>query len=109
MSEIRIGISGWTYKPWRRVFYPKGLVQKRELAYASRQINSIKINGTFYSLQRPSSFKKWADKTLDNFLFSLNGPKYITHIKKMKDIRQPLANFFASGPLVFGKKLGPIL
>ena len=107
--EIRIGISGWTYAPWRGVFYPKGLVQKRELEYASRQMNSIEINGTFYSLQRPESFDKWAAQVPDDFVFSLKGPKYITHMKKLADIRQPLANFFASGPLKLGKKLGPIL
>ena len=108
-SELRIGISGWTYAPWRGVFYPKGLVQKRELEYASRQMNSIEINGTFYSLQRPESFKKWAAETPDDFLFSVKGPKYITHMKKLTDVWQPLANFFASGLLLLGKKLGPIL
>jgi uncharacterized protein YecE (DUF72 family) len=107
--ELRIGISGWTYAPWRGAFYPKGLVQKRELEYASRQLNSIEINGTFYSLQRPESFKKWAAETPDDFLFSVKGPKYITHMKKLADVWQPLANFFASGPLLLGKKLGPIL
>jgi uncharacterized protein YecE (DUF72 family) len=109
MTECRIGISGWTYKPWRGVFYPKGLVQKRELEYASRQLNSIEINGTFYSLQRPASFRKWVDETPDDFLFSVKGPKYLTHMKKLNDIRQPLANFFASGVLLLGKKLGPVL
>jgi uncharacterized protein YecE (DUF72 family) len=108
-TELRIGISGWTYAPWRGVFYPKGLVQKRELEYASRQMNSIEINGTFYSLQRPESFEKWAAATPDDFLFSVKGPKYITHMKKLADVRQPLANFFASGPLKLGKKFGPIL
>jgi uncharacterized protein YecE (DUF72 family) len=109
MSECRIGISGWRYEPWRGVFYPKGLQQRRELEYASQQINSIEINGTFYSLQRPASFKKWYDETPDDFLFSVKGPKYLTHMKKLSDIRQPLANFFASGVLLLGKKLGPIL
>lgn len=109
MSECRVGISGWTYKPWRGAFYPKGLQQRRELEYASRQMNSIEINGTFYSLQRPASFKKWYDETPDDFLFAVKGPRYITHMKKLKDIRQPLANFFASGVLRLGRKLGPIL
>jgi uncharacterized protein YecE (DUF72 family) len=108
-GEMRIGISGWTYAPWRGVFYPKGLVQKRELEYASSQMNSIEINGTFYSLQRPDSFEKWAGQTPDDFLFSVKGPKYITHMKKLTDVRQPLANFFAAGVLKLGKKLGPIL
>ena len=109
MSECRIGISGWLYGPWRGVFYPKGLQQRRELEYASRQMNSIEINGTFYSLQRPASFKKWHDETPDDFVFAVKGPKYLTHMKKLSDIRQPLANFFASGVLLLGKKLGPIL
>ena len=108
-TQLRIGISGWTYAPWRGVFYPKDLTQKRELEYASRQLNSIEINGTFYSLQRPESFEKWAAQTPDDFLFSVKGPKYITHVKKITDVRQPLANFFASGPLKLGKKLGPFL
>ena len=109
MSEVRIGISGWRYEPWRGVFYPKGLQQRRELEYASRQMNSIEINGTFYSLQRPTSFRKWYDETPDDFLLAVKGPKYLTHMKKLSDIRQPLANFFASGVLMLGKKLGPIL
>jgi len=109
MSEVRIGISGWRYEPWRGVFYPKGLQQRLELEYASRQMNSIEINGTFYSLQRPASFKRWYDETPDDFVFAVKGPKYLTHMKKLTDIRQPLANFFASGVLLLGKKLGPVL
>ncbi|HVF46674.1 MAG TPA: DUF72 domain-containing protein, partial [Pyrinomonadaceae bacterium] len=109
MSNIRIGISGWAYKEWRGVFYPKGLLQKGELAYASRQINSIEINGTFYSLQTPDSFRKWRDATPDDFLFAVKGSKFITHRKKLNDVRGALANFFASGVLLLGEKLGPIL
>ena len=108
-SQLRIGISGWNYESWRGEFYPRGLVQKRELEYASRQLNSIEINGTFYSLQRPKSFRKWHDETPDDFLFAVKGSKYLTHRKALKDVRQPLANFFASGVLLLGKKLGPIL
>ena len=109
MGNVRIGISGWRYEPWRGVFYPKGLQQRRELEYATRQMNSIEINGTFYSLQRPASFKKWYEETPDDFVFAVKGSRYITHMKKLSDIRQPLANFFASGLLLLGKKLGPIL
>ena len=109
MRELRIGISGWQYKPWRGVFYPKGLPQRRELQYASRQLNSIELNGSFYSLQTPSSYKKWSEATPDDFLFAIKGSKYITHMKKLKDVRVPLANFFASGVFALGKKLGPIL
>lgn len=109
MTELRIGISGWTYEPWRGVFYPEGLVQKRELEFASRQLNSIEINGTFYSLQSPASYKKWAGETPEDFIFSVKGPKYISHQKRLQDVRVPLANFFASGVLLLGKRMGPIL
>lgn len=108
-DELRIGISGWAYDFWRGEFYPKGLPQKRELEYASRQMNSIEINGTFYSLQRPASFQKWHDETPDEFVFSVKGGMYLTHRKRLTDVRQPLANFFASGILQLGRKLGPIL
>jgi uncharacterized protein YecE (DUF72 family) len=109
ISDLHIGISGWSYKFWRGEFYPKDLVQKRELEFASRQMNSIEINGTFYSLQRPASYKKWHDETPEDFIFAVKGGMYLTHRKRLSDIRQPLANFFASGILLLGKKLGPIL
>jgi uncharacterized protein YecE (DUF72 family) len=106
---VRAGISGWTYKPWRGVFYPKDLVQKRELAFASEHFRSIEINGTFYSLQTPKSFKRWADETPDDFIFSVKAPRYITHIRRLKDVEKPLANFLGSGLLALGRKLGPTL
>ena len=108
-SQTRIGISGWAYDFWRGEFYPKGLLQRRELEYASRQMNSIEINGSFYSLQRPASYQKWHDQTPEGFVFAVKGGMYLTHRKRLVDIRQPLANFFASGVLLLGKKLGPIL
>ena len=108
-GQIRIGISGWRYVPWRGTFYPKGLRQADELQYASRQLNFDEINGTFYSLQRPSSFQDWYDSTPDDFLFSVKGPRFITHMKKLKDVEAPLANFFASGVLALGNKFGPML
>ena len=104
-----IGISGWTYKGWRGVFYPKDLAQHRELAHASRVFNSIEINGTHYSLQRPSSFEKWRAETPADFLFSIKGSRFITHMKKLGDVDEALANFFASGVLALGEKLGPFL
>src|SRR5688572_23137543 len=107
--QTRIGISGWTYGPWRWVFYPKGLAQKRELEFASRQLNSIEINGSFYSLQRPSSYQAWHDATPDDFVFSVKGARFITHMKKLRDVEAPVANFFASGVLCLRNKLGPIL
>jgi uncharacterized protein YecE (DUF72 family) len=109
MSSIRIGISGWTYPPWRGVFFPDGWVQKRELEYASRQVNSIEINGSFYSLQRPSSYRAWYEATPSGFVFSVKGGRFITHLKRLKDVEAPLANFFASGILCLREKLGPIL
>lgn len=109
MADTRIGISGWTYAPWRGTFYPKGLKQKDELAHASRQLNSIEINGTFYSLQRPTSFAAWAEQTPDDFVFSVKGGRYITHMRKLRDVNVALANFLASGVLRLGAKLGPIL
>jgi uncharacterized protein YecE (DUF72 family) len=108
-GQVRIGISGWTYKPWRGVFYPKGLAQKKELAHAASLFPSIEINGTFYSLQRPSSFIAWAGQTPDNFVFAIKGSRFITHMRRLRAIEQPLANFFASGLLALGPKLGPIL
>jgi uncharacterized protein YecE (DUF72 family) len=108
-GEIRIGISGWRYAPWRGRFYPKGLPQKGELAYASRMLPTIEINGSFYSLQRPAYYEAWHDETPDDFLFSLKGPRYITHLLRLRDVGAPLANFFASGVFALGAKLGPIL
>jgi uncharacterized protein YecE (DUF72 family) len=108
-TSFRIGISGWTYTPWRGVFYPKDLPQNQELQYASRQVNSIEINGSFYSLQRPSSYQKWYDATPDDFLFSLKGGRFITHMRRLKNVEQPLANFLASGILCLKEKLGPLL
>lgn len=109
MANLRIGISGWTYRPWRGTFYPKGWVQKRELDYASHQVNSVEINGSFYSLQRPSSYQLWHDQTPDNFVFAVKGGRFITHMKRLQNVEVPLANFFASGLLKLGPKLGPIL
>jgi uncharacterized protein YecE (DUF72 family) len=106
---LRIGISGWRYAPWRGVFYPKDLVQKRELEFASRRFDTIEINGSFYSLQHPGSWKRWAAETPDDFVFAVKAPRYITHLRRLRDIEAPLANFFASGVLELGAKLGPIL
>ena len=108
-GKIRIGISGWQYKPWRGVFYPEKLPQKSELNFAANALTSIEINGTFYSLQRPSSFEKWALETPDDFVFSVKAPRYITHIRRLSDVDVPLANFLASGVLLLGKKLAAIL
>jgi uncharacterized protein YecE (DUF72 family) len=108
-GDIRIGISGWTYAPWRGTFYPKGLHQKRELEYAARQFRSIEINGTFYGMQRPDAFAAWSESTPDDFVFAVKAPRFITHIRRLREAETPLANFIASGLLRLGPKLGPIL
>ena len=106
---IRIGISGWRYAPWRGVFYPKGLPQRAELEYAARCFASIEINGSFYSLQTPDSYSAWHGATPDDFVFAVKGPRYLTHILRLRNLDKPLANFLASGVLRLGRKLGPIL
>src|SRR3954468_8339270 len=108
-GQIRIGVSGWRYTPWRGNFYPKGLAQSRELHYASRAFNSIELNGSFYSLQWPTSYAQWADQTPEGFVFAVKGSRYITHMLKLRNIETALANFFASGLFELGDKLGPIL
>ncbi|HLN78753.1 MAG TPA: DUF72 domain-containing protein [Nocardioidaceae bacterium] len=109
MAQIRIGISGWNYPGWRGDFYPKGLVQRRELEYAASKLTSIEINGSFYSLQRPTSYAAWRDQTPDDFVFAVKGGRFITHMKKLAGVETALANFFASGVLALGPKLGPVL
>jgi len=108
-GSIRIGISGWRYPPWRGSFYPPGLPQSQELAYASHQVPTIEINGTFYSLQRPEWFARWRDATPRGFMFSIKGTRYITHRLRLRGIDTALANFLASGLFELGEKLGPIL
>lgn len=108
-AAIRIGISGWRYPPWRGVFYPDDLPHADELAYASHQVPTIEINGTFYSLQRPERFAQWRDATPRGFVFSVKGSRYITHVKRLRDPEEALARFFASGVFELGDKLGPFL
>ncbi|GAA0896037.1 DUF72 domain-containing protein [Pseudonocardia zijingensis] len=109
VAGVWVGTSGWRYPPWRGTFYPPGLAQRRELEHLSRQVTSIEINGSFYSLQRPESYRAWADATPDGFVFSVKGGRFITHMKQLRDVETPLANFFASGVLALGPKLGPVL
>jgi uncharacterized protein YecE (DUF72 family) len=106
---IRIGISGWRYKPWRGVFYPPDLAQARELEFAARAVRTIEINGSFYSLQRPESYQSWYDATPDGFVFAHKGNRYITHVRRLREPEKPLANVFASGVLLLREKLGPFL
>jgi len=109
VATLRIGISGWRYAPWRGVFYPKDLVQRDELSYASRHFPSVELNGSFYSLQRPESYARWRDATPPGFVFAVKGPRFITHIRRLREIEAPLANFFASGVFLLREKFGPIL
>jgi uncharacterized protein YecE (DUF72 family) len=106
---VRVGISGWTYAPWRGVFYPKGLKREEELCYAASHLRSIEINGTFYGMQRPEAFESWAQQVPADFMFAVKAPRYITHILRLKDAQVALANFIASGLLRLGLHLGPVL
>jgi uncharacterized protein YecE (DUF72 family) len=108
-GKVRIGVSGWRYTPWRGNFYPKGLPQSRELAYAAQIFPSIELNGSFYSLQRPSSYAMWAQQTPPGFVFAVKGSRYITHMLRLRNIEAAIANFFASGLFELDEKLGPIL
>jgi uncharacterized protein YecE (DUF72 family) len=108
-GHIRIGLSGWLYPGWRGVFYPKGLRHKDELSYAAQQVDTIEINGTFYSLQRPELFAAWREAVPDGFVFAVKGGRFITHIKRLNGVESALANFFASGVLALHDKLGPFL
>lgn len=109
MSRAFIGISGWSYKHWRGHFYPAGLRQRDELSYAASHLDSIELNGTFYSLQRPDSFRAWHAQTPDGFEFAVKGSRFISHNKKLRGVDTALANFFASGLLLLREKLGPIV
>jgi len=106
---IRIGISGWRYEPWRGVFYPEGLAQRRELEFCAQHFSTLEINGSFYSLQRPEYYEAWYRETPPDFLFSVKGSRYITHMLRLKNIEKPLSNFYASGILNLREKLGPFL
>jgi uncharacterized protein YecE (DUF72 family) len=108
-ARVWISVSGWRYAPWRGVFYPAGLRQADELAYISRQFSSVELNGSFYSLQRPALYEAWREATPSSFVFAVKGGRYVTHMKRLANVEVPLANFFASGILCLGAKLGPLL
>ena len=107
-AQIRVGIGGWTFEPWRGVFYPEGLVQKRELEYASRKLTTIEVNGTFYGSQKPTTFAKWHDETPDDFVFSLKAPRFATNRRVLAGAGETIERFFASGVLELKNKLGPV-
>jgi len=106
---IRVGVGGWTYEPWRGVFYPPGLRQADELKHASRALTAIEINGTFYGSQKPESYRKWHDETPDSFKFSLKGPRFAVNRRVLADAGESIARFFTTGMDRLGDKLGPIL
>ncbi|MET4636844.1 DUF72 domain-containing protein [Mycetocola sp. 2940] len=108
-GRAMVGISGWRYKPWRSVFYPKGLAQKNELAYVAERLDSVEINGSFYSLQTPANYQRWAAEVPDDFVFAVKGSRYLTHLLRLRNAATALPNFFASGLLALGPKLGPVL
>ena len=106
---VRVGISGWRYASWRGDFYPEGLVQRRELAYVGERMPTLELNGSFYSLQRPESYRRWRAEVPEDFVFAVKGSRYITHMLRLRGIETALANFLASGVLALGPQLGPIL
>jgi uncharacterized protein YecE (DUF72 family) len=107
-GTIRVGIGGWTYEPWRGVFYPEGLSQKRELEYASRQLTSIEINGTYYSTFKPTSWAKWREETPDGFVFAVKGSRYCTNRKELAGAGESVARFVGQGLVELRDRLGPI-
>lgn len=108
-GRVRIGVSGWKYARWRGDFYPKGLPQRRELEHIGERFPTVELNGSFYSLQRPESYRRWSAEVPEGFVFAVKGSRYVTHMLRLRDVDQALANFFASGLLALGAKLGPIL
>lgn len=105
----RIGTSGWRYAGWRGDFYPEGLRQRDELRYAAERFTALEINGSFYSLQRPTSYQRWHDETPDGFVLAVKGGRFITHMRRLANAETALANFFGSGVLALGAKTGPFL
>jgi uncharacterized protein YecE (DUF72 family) len=108
-SNIYVGIGGWTYEPWRGVFYPKGLPHARELGYAGEHLTSIEVNGTFYRTQTPATFRKWASEVPEQFVFSLKGPRYAVNRRVLKEAGDSIKRFLDSGVTELGSRLGPLL
>lgn len=108
-AQIRVGIGGWTFEPWRDNFFPKGLPHSQELSYASRQLSAIEVNGTYYSLQSPKTFARWRDETPDGFVLSLKAPRYTTNRRVLADAGESIEKFVGSGLAELGDKLGPLV
>jgi uncharacterized protein YecE (DUF72 family) len=109
MDRIRIGVGGWTYEPWRDNFFPKGLPHNQELAYASRQLTAIEVNGTYYSTFKPPTFAKWRDETPDGFVFSLKANRFATNRRELAGAGESIQRFVNSGIVELRDKLGPIV
>jgi len=107
-GKIRVGVGGWTYEPWRGVFYPDKLVQKQELAYMASKVTSIEINGTYYSTFKPDNWMKWRDETPDGFVFSVKASRYCTNRKVLSEGKESFDRFLDQGLTLLGPKLGPI-
>jgi uncharacterized protein YecE (DUF72 family) len=108
-GQIRVGVGGWTFEPWRGTFYPKGLPHARELEYASQRLTSIEINGTFYRTQTPATFAKWRSETPEGFVFSVKGPRYAVNRSQLAQSGDAVKRFLDSGVTELGSRLGPIL
>jgi uncharacterized protein YecE (DUF72 family) len=108
-GAIRIGIGGWTFEPWRGVFYPPGLAQKNELGYAAAKLTAIEINGTYYGTQKPETWRKWASEVPDGFVFSVKGSRFTTNRKVLAEAGESIDRFMGQGLMELGDKLGPIL
>lgn len=109
MPRPLVGVSGWSYDSWRGDFYPEGLARTKQLTYVASRLPAVEVNGTFYSLQRPTTFRRWAEQTPEGFVISLKGSRYVTHLLRLANVETALANFFASGLLELGDRLGPIV
>jgi len=106
---IRVGIGGWTFEPWREVFYPAGLAHAQELAYAAARVTSIEVNGTFYRTQKPATFRDWASEVPAGFVFSVKGPRYAVNRRVLREAEDSIKRFFDSGVTELGDHLGPLL
>lgn len=108
-GTIRAGMGGWVFKPWEGVFYPDKLTKKKQLEYASRQVPTIEVNGTYYGSQKPATFAKWAADTPDGFVFSLKGNRFVTNRKVLSEAGESLERFLTQGITGLGDRLGPLI